>query len=369
MSKAKKITKEEQELELTKELFSALRQLSEESGIPIETLVERIKAAIFKAVKKQYDDCTDDDFSVEIDPDRNIFNVCILRTVVDDEPTYINEINIDEAKTIRADAALGERVPFKLSTAQFGRVAAAGAKQSIHSDIKDFERSKINNLFKDKIGEAVSAEVQKIEPVTGNASLIIDKNEVYFLKSEQIPGETLHEGEIIKVYIADILNPEKRPAVKVSRKNPELVKRLFELEIPEIYDGTVEIKSISREAGSRTKIAVYSKDANVDPVGACIGPKHSRIEKIVDELGGEKIDIIVYDEDLPTFISHALAPADVISASIDEGEERKCTVIVPNNQLSLAIGNKGQNAKLAARLTGCKIDIKPENPVAEASDE
>ena len=359
MSKAKEINKEK---EMTKELFAALAQLAEENCIPMESLVEKISQAILKAVRKEYDYC--DDFVVNIDPDKNIFDVCVLRTVVDDEPIDLNEINIDEARAVCSpNAQLGDRVPFKLSTAQFGRVAAQYAKQSIRHDIKEFERDKLINQFKDKEHEAVSATVQKIEPGTGNATLTLDKNEVYLLKNEQIPGEVLKEGQIVKVYVVGIINPDKRPAVKISRKSNELVKRLFELEIPEIYDGTVEIKSIAREAGARTKIAVCSKDPNVDPIGACIGPKHSRIEKIVDELNGEKIDIIIYDEDLSVFIAHALAPADVISVTVEEGEEKKCTVIVPNNQLSLAIGNKGQNAKLAAKLTGCKIDIKPENPV------
>ena len=359
MSKAKEINKEK---EMTKELFAALAQLAEENCIPMESLVEKISQAILKAVRKEYDYC--DDFVVNIDPDKNIFDVCVLRTVVDDEPIDLNEINIDEARAVCSpNAQLGDRVPFKLSTAQFGRVAAQYAKQSIRHDIKEFERDKLINQFKDKEHEAVSATVQKIEPGTGNATLTIDKNEVYLLKNEQISGEVLREGQSVKVYVVGIINPDKRPAVKISRKSNELVKRLFELEIPEIYDGTVEIKSIAREAGARTKIAVCSKDPNVDPIGACIGPKHSRIEKIVDELNGEKIDIIIYDEDLSVFIAHALAPADVISVTVEEGEEKKCTVIVPNNQLSLAIGNKGQNAKLAAKLTGCKIDIKPENPV------
>jgi N utilization substance protein A len=362
MSRAKaKVTDPEQNFK--KEFFSALEALAEENNVDIESLTEKIKEAILKAVRKEYDYC--DDFTVEIDAEKNIFDVCVLRTVVDDEPIDLNEINIDEARAVCSpNAQLGERVPFKLSPAKFGRVAAQQAKQSIHHDMKSIERDKLINQFKDKEHEAVSATVQKIEPGTGNIVLTIDKNEVYLMKNEQIPGEVLKEGQIVKVYVCGIINPERRPAVKISRRHNDLVKRLFELEIPEIYDGTVEVKSIAREAGSRTKIAVWSKDPNVDPVGSCIGPKHSRIEKIVEELNGEKIDIIVYDEDLSVFIAHALAPAEVISVTVEETEEeKKCTVIVPNNQLSLAIGNKGQNAKLAARLTGCKIDIKPENPI------
>lgn len=348
---------------MSKALFEALELLAGENNIPIEMLVEKIEQGILKAVRKEYPDC--DDFRVEINPHKNKFEVSIMRTVVDDEPIDMNEINIAEARTFEKNCALGDVVAYKLSTAQFGRVAAQQAKQAIRHDIKEFEKQKLISQYKDKENEAVSATVLKVEPGTGNATLTIDKNEVYLFKNEQIPGETLTEGDIIKVYVVGITNPDRKPAIKISRTHKDLVKRLFELEIPEIYDGTVEVRAISREAGSRTKIAVSSKDPNVDPVGSCIGSKHSRIGKIVDELNGEKIDIIVYNEDPAIFVAQALAPADVISVSISEEEERTCTVIVPNNQLSLAIGNKGQNAKLAARLTGYKIDIKPENQVSE----
>ena len=347
---------------MNKEFFEALELLAQENGIPMETLVEKIQQGISRAVKKEYPDC--EDFIVDIDPEKKKFEVCLMRTVVDDEPLDMSEIHIDEALAVCSKKAkVGDVVPFKLSTAKFGRVAAQNAKQAIRTELKGFERAKYINQFSDKVHEAVSATVQRIEPESGNATLTIDKNEVYLFKNEQIPGETLREGEIVKLYIVDIINPDRRPMVKVSRTHKDLVKRLFELEIPEIYDGTVEVKAISREAGSRTKIAVWSKDKNVDPVGSCIGPKHSRIQNIVNELNGEKIDIIVYDEDPAVFIAHALAPAEVVSVTVEEGEQKSCTVIVPNSQLSLAIGNKGQNAKLAARLTGYKIDIKPENPV------
>ena len=346
---------------MSKAIFDALELLANENGIPLESLVDKISQGIMKAVKREYPDC--DEYMVDIDPAKKIFDVCVMRRVVDDEPVYMNEINIAEAHAVVSkNAKVGDLVPFKLSTAQFGRVAAQYAKQSIRHDIKEFEREKLINQYKDKEHEAVSAIVQKVEPATGNCSLTIDKDEVYLFKNEQIPGEVLTEGDIIKVYVVGIINPDKKPAIKISRTHKDLVKRLFELEIPEIFDGTVEVKSISREAGSRSKIAVWSKDPNVDAVGSCIGSKHSRIEKIVNELNGEKIDIIVWDEDPAVFIAHALAPAEVKNVIIEEGEERICTAIVPNNQISLAIGNKGQNAKLAARLTGFKIDIKPENP-------
>lgn len=347
---------------MNKEFFEALELLAQENGIPMELLIEKIQQGISKAVKREYPDC--ENFLVDIDPEKKKFEICLMRTVVDDEPLDMSEIRIDEAIAVCSKKAqVGDVVPFKLSTAKFGRVAAQTAKQTIRTELKGFERAKYISQFDSKVGEAVSATVQRIEPESGNATLTIDKNEVYLFKNEQIPGEILKEGDIVKLYIVDIINRDRRPMVKISRTHKDLVKRLFELEIPEIYDGTVEVKAISREAGSRTKIAVWSKDKNVDPVGSCIGPKHSRIQNIVNELNGEKIDIIVYDEDPAVFIAHALAPAEVVSVAVDEGEQKSCTVIVPNNQLSLAIGNKGQNAKLAARLTGFKIDIKPENPV------
>ena len=347
---------------MNKEFFEALELLAEENGIPMEQLVDKIKQGISRAIKKEYPDC--EDYMVEIDPENKVFDVILMRTVIDGMPIDMSEIAIDEARALTNQPVQdGDVIPYKLSTAKFGRVAAQNAKQAIRTEIKSFERQKYISQFSDKLHEAVSATVQRVEPESGNATLLIDKNEVYLYKNEQIPGETLKEGDIVKLYIADIINPDRKPMVKVTRTHKDLVKRLFELEIPEIYDGTVEVKSISREAGSRTKIAVWSKDKNVDPVGACIGPKHSRIGNIVNELRGEKIDIIVYDEDPAVFIAHALAPATVINVSIEDEEQKSCTVTVPNDQLSLAIGNKGQNAKLAARLTGYRIDIKPENPI------
>lgn len=346
---------------MNKEFFEALQLLQRENGISGDLLIEKIRQGVLKAIKKDYPDC--ENINIVIDPEKNKFEMKILKDVVEGEPETANEINIDEALTFDKKSRIGGVCEIKLSTAQFGRVAAQSAKQSIRHDIKEFEKEHLIAKFQDKVGECVSATVQKVEPGTGNAVLKIEKNEVYLLRNEQIPGEVLHAGDIIKVYVVGIVNPEKKPALKISRTHKDLVKRLFELEVPEIYDGTVEVKSISREAGSRSKIAVFSKDKNVDAVGACIGPRRSRITNIVDELHGEKIDIIPYSEDDAEFIARALAPAEVISVAVSEEVPNSCTVIVPNNQLSLAIGNKGQNAKLAARLTGYKIDITPEIPV------
>jgi len=346
---------------MNKDFFEALLLLQKENGINGDLLVEKIKQGVLKAIKKDYPNC--DDINILIDPEKNKFEMKILKTVVEGEPENDNEINIDEALTLDKKSRLGGVCEIKLSTAQFGRVAAQSAKQSIRHDIKEFEKEHLLSQYQDKEHECVSATVQKVEPGTGNAVLTIDKSEVYLLKNEQIPGEILHAGDIIKVYVVGIINPDKKPTIKISRTHKDLVKRLFEIEVPEIYDGTVEVKSISREAGSRSKIAVLSKEKNVDAVGACIGPKRSRITRIVEELFGEKIDIIPYSEIDEEFIANALAPAEVISVKCAEDGVKACTVVVPNNQLSLAIGNKGQNAKLAARLTGYKIDITPEIPV------
>ena len=345
---------------MSKEIFEALKGIELASGVPADILIEKIKSGILKAVKRDYPDT--ENVRIDLDPENEKFEMALLKTVVEGEPEDpANEISLDEARTHRADIAVGDTCEIILNPAAFGRVAASSAKQSIRSDIKQFERDKLVAQYQDKEHELVSATVQKVEPVTGNAIITIDKDEVYFPRAEQIPGETYKAGDIIKVYVVGVVNPDKKPSVRVSRSHRDFVKRLFELEVPEIYDGTVEIKAISREAGSRSKIAVTSKNPDVDAIGACIGPKRARISAVMSELGGEKIDLINYSEDDTEFISKALAPAEVISVTLAEDGTRSCTAVVPSNQLSLAIGNKGQNAKLAARLTGYKIDIIPQN--------
>ncbi len=345
---------------MSKEIFEALKGIELASGVPADILIEKIKSGILKAVKRDYPDS--ENIRIDLDPETEKFEMAILKTVVEGEPEDpANEISLDEARTRSENIAVGDVCEIVLNPAAFGRVAASSAKQSIRSDIKQFERDRLVEQYKDKEHELVSATVQKIEPGTGNAIITIDKDEVYFPRIEQIPGESYRAGDIIKVYVVGVVNPDKKPSVKVSRTHKDFVKRLFELEVPEIYDGTVEIKAISREAGSRSKIAVYSKNPDVDAIGSCIGPKRSRISAVMSELGGEKIDLIPYSEDDAEFISKSLAPAEVISVTLADDGTRSCTAVVPNNQLSLAIGNKGQNAKLAARLTGYKIDIVPLN--------
>ena len=246
-------------------------------------------------------------------------------------------------------------------TKEFGRIAAQTARNIIRQGIRDGERGQVMQEFQSRHQELVSALVERIDPRSGAATLRIGKAEAVLPKSEQVGDEELKEGDHVKVYVVDVKETEKGPRAVISRTHPDLVKRLFETEVPEIYDGTVEIKSVSREAGSRTKLAVYSRDPDVDAVGACIGPRGARVGSVVNELGGEKIDIVEYSDDPCKFIASALSPADVLGVEVDPDGQRSCRVTVPDNQLSLAIGNKGQNARLAAKLTGWKIDIRPES--------
>lgn len=281
----------------------------------------------------------------------------IVEEVEDPNRQYL----LDKAKQVDPTACVGRFVRIKLDTKQFGRVAAQTARNIIRQGIRDSERGQMMEEFQSKHQELVSGLVERIDPRTGAISLRLGKAEAVLPKNEQIGGENVKEGDYIKVYVVDVRETEKGPKAIISRTHPDLVKRMFETEVPEIYDGTVEIKAVSREAGSRTKLAVMSNDPAVDAVGACIGARGSRVSEIVDELGGEKIDIVEYSEEPKQFIAAALSPANVLSVELAEDGSRSCRVTVPDNQLSLAIGNKGQNARLAAKLTGWKIDIKPES--------
>lgn len=339
--------------------FDALEALGTENSVETGLLIDKVKSAMLKAAKRAYPH-SEDRIRVEIDPATKKFAMYIVQEIIEDEPIDENEINIDAAKTIDSDAVIGGTILKEIDISKLGRMAALSAKQSIKGDLREISREQMLAKFESKEHDCITAKVSQIEPGRGTVTVDYEGTELYLFRSEQIPGETLVEGRSVKVYITGIVGKTKKPIVKISRTHKDLVKRLFELEVPEIYDGIVEVKAISREAGSRTKIAVWSKDANVDAVGACIGPKRSRITAVVNELGGEKIDIIPWSEDTASFIAKALAPADVLKTVVTSMEEKTCTVVVPNNQLSLAIGNKGQNAKLAAKLTGFKIDIKPQ---------
>ena len=339
--------------------FEALSKLSEENSVDTEILIEKVKSAMLKAARKAYPH-SEENIRVEIEPETKRFQMFIVQEVIDDYPIDENEVNIDVARTIDPNAYVGGKILKEINIANLGRMAALSAKQSIKGDLREINREQMLNLFESKEHECITATVSQVEPGRGTVTVDYHGTELYLFRNEQIPGETLQEGKPVKVYITGIVGKNKKPIVKISRTHKDMVKRLFELEVPEIYDGIVEIKAIAREAGSRTKMAVWSKDPNVDAVGSCIGAKRSRISAVVNELNGEKIDIIPWAENPEEFIARSIAPAEVLRAVVTSVEEKACTVIVPNNQLSLAIGNKGQNAKLAAKLTGYKIDIKPQ---------
>ena len=339
--------------------FDALKSLGEENSVETEVLIEKVKSAMLKAAKKAYPH-SEERIRVEIDPATKKFAMYIAQEIIDDYPIDDNEINIDVAKTIDPNAVVGGTIMKEIDISTLGRMAALSAKQSIKGDLREINREQMLNKFESKEHDCIIATVSQIEQGRGTATVEYDGTELYLFKNEQIPGEVLEEGKKSKGLHHKHSQQDKKPVVKISRTHKDLVKRLFELEVPEISDGTVEIKAISREAGARTKIAVWSKDPNVDAIGACIGAKRSRITAVVNELNGEKIDIIPWNEIPEEFIAKALAPAEVLKTVITSAEEKTCTVVVPNNQLSLAIGNKGQNAKLAAKLTGFKIDIKPQ---------
>ena len=342
-----------------KEFFEAILMLEKEKGIPADFLLEKVCAAIVTSVRKDYGGA--DVVFCDCNPEKNQLRVYVKKAVVEEVQDEMTEICQEDAVKYKKNALVGDVVEVVLETKEFGRIAAQTAKNVIRQGIRDAERGLVLREFQSKQQELVTGKVQRVDPKTGNVTLEIGKAEAILPKGEQVPEETFKDGQLVKVYIVDVRETEKGPKAMISRTHPGLVKRLFETEVPEIYEGLVEIKSVSREAGSRTKIAVYSKDENVDPIGACIGPKGQRVATIVESLGGEKIDVVVYDEDPAKFISAALAPATVLSVEIDETQEKACHVTVPDTQLSLAIGNKGQNVRLAARLTGWKIDIKPES--------
>ncbi|PWL99224.1 MAG: transcription termination/antitermination protein NusA [Clostridiales bacterium] len=336
------------------EFFNALDALEKERGIPKEYMLERVEAALISAYKK--DSGGNSNVKVVLDPVKKDVKVYQLRNIVETVEDPETEISLEDAKKLSRRYVLGGVVESEVKTKNFGRISAQTAKQVIIQGIREAERSMMIKAYESKKEEVITATVVKVDPQNGNVIVDTGTSEAVLLKGEQIPGETFEVGEHVKVFVMEVKNELKGPIVTLSRTHPGLVKRLFELEVPEIQDGTIIIKGISREAGSRTKIAVESRDANVDPVGACIGSHGSRISSILGELHGEKIDIVPYSDVPETYISAALLPA-VVKSVIFEGE-RTCRVMVAPDQLSLAIGKEGQNARLAAKLTGYKIDIK-----------
>lgn len=339
------------------EIFAALRQLEKERGIPVDYMVERITQALVAAYKKDKDGYTDNVY-VELTEEKMFMYA--QKEVVDEVITPATEITLDAARRIDKNAQPGDLINVEIKTQAFGRIAAQTAKQVIIQGIREAERGMIFDSFSSKEHEILTGTVHRID-ASGDITVRIgqgtERTEALLARSEQVPTEHFVEGDLIRVYVVEVRSSRRGPQVLVSRTHPALVKRLFELEVPEIADGLVEIRSIAREPGSRTKMAVCATEENIDPVGACVGPRGARVAAVVNELHGEKMDIVVWSEDLEQFVASALSPADVVSVT-QLASLKACRVIVPDDQLSLAIGKEGQNARLAAKLTGCKIDIK-----------
>jgi transcription termination/antitermination protein NusA len=345
------------------DFFEAIEDIEKEKGIPRNYMYDKIKQAMLAAFRRDNPDC-EDNVEIILEEENKRIEMNVLKTVVDEVENPSHEINIEAAKKLSRRAKIGDTLPVPVETKKFGRIAAQAAKQVIIQGIREAERGIIYEEFTSKEHELLTGVVSHIDPRNGNISIDISSNsevtKAMLSANERIKTESIKEGDRIKVYVVEVRNSTRGPQVLISRTHPGLVKRLFELEVPEIYDGTVEIKSIAREAGSRTKMAVWSADENVDPIGTCVGPKGGRVASIVEELNGEKIDIIKYSENPEEYIAAALSPSEVISVTMLE-DGKSCRVIVPDSQLSLAIGKEGQNARLAAKLTGFKIDIKPES--------
>ena len=341
---------------MNKEFFIALDMLEKEKGIPKEYMYEKIEAALVSAYKKEYGNNTN--VRVLIDPNKQDVKLYQQKTVVEVVENPEIELTLEQAKAMSRRHKVGDIVETELKTKEFRRLSAGAAKSVIIQAIREGERTAMQQAYESKREEIITATVSKIDDVSGNVILDTGTGMATLLKHEQIPMERFEVGQKIKVYIIEVNKESRGPLVTLSRAHAGLVRRMFELEVPEITDGIVLIKGVAREAGSRTKVAVYSRDEDVDAVGACIGNHGMRISGIVDELCGEKIDIVKYSETPEEFVAAALAPAKVDQVVMTD--ERSCKVVVAPEQLSLAIGKEGQNARLAARLTGMKIDIKTE---------
>ena len=349
------------------EFFTAIGLIEQEKGIPKGYMLEKITQALVTAYKRDHEG-VGDNVSVEADEKAGTVRMFVKKDVVETVDNPCTEMSLEEARATLPRAQLGDVLRIEIKPRNFGRIAAQTARQVIIQGMREAERGMIYDEFSSKEHEIVTGLVTRIDPRSGAVSLRIgsgnESTEGHLAANEQVKGEEITEGMRLRVYVMEVRRSTKGPQVLLSRTHPGLVKRLFELEVPEIYDGTVEVKSIAREAGSRTKLAVWSADPNVDPIGACVGPRGQRVNNIVEELKGEKVDIVKWSEDPAAYIAAALSPADVVSVDVHE-EGKSCRVVVPDDQLSLAIGKEGQNARLAAKLTGYKIDIKP----ASAADE
>ena len=340
--------------------LEALKELAREKGVEEEVLFDAIEAALISAYKRNFGSAQN--VRVVLDRTTGAYHVYAIKTVVETVEDDVQEISLAQARTIRPDYEVDDVLEIEVTPANFGRIAAQTAKQVVVQRVREAERGIIYEEFMSREGDIITGLVSRVE----NRNVFIDlgKTEAVLTPTEQIAGETYEHGDRIKAYIVEVKKTSKGPQIVVSRTHPGLLKRLFELEVPEIQEGIVEIKSVAREPGMRSKIAVYSKDDDVDPVGSCVGHKGMRVRAVVDELGSEKIDIVKWNEDSAKFIANALSPAKVVSVAVNE-DEKVSRVVVPDYQLSLAIGKEGQNARLAAKLTGWKIDIKSESQAAD----
>ena len=359
---AKRTTKPANSNELDgKEFFAAIAQIEQEKGIKPGYMMEKITQALLSAYRRDHEG-VGDNLVIDANPDTCTVRLFLKKDIVEEVDNPATEISLAEAQAALPRAQLGDVVRIEIKPKSFGRIAAQTARQVIIQGIREAEQGMVYDEFSSKEHELLTGVVTRIDPRNGSVALRIHSGseftDAYLGANEQVKGEHYVEGQRLKVYVVEVRRATKGPQVLISRTHPGLVKRLFELEVPEIFDGTVEIKSVAREAGSRTKLAVWSADPNVDPIGACVGPRGQRVNTIVEELKGEKIDIIKWSEDPAEYIAAALAPADIISVE-ELPDGKSCRVVAPDDQLSLAIGKEGQNARLAAKLTGYKIDIKP----------
>ncbi len=342
---------------MNKEFLAALEQVTKEKGIEKEVLIEAIESALLSAYKKQFGNVSE--CRGVVNQKTGDMGVYMIKRVVLEVEDPMTEITLEEAQKISVKYTVGDECEVNVMPASFGRIAAQTAKQVVVQRIREAERQNVSNEFSEKKGKLVSGFVQRIDPQRNNVMVRVGNEDAVIGSNEQIPGERLNPGEEILLFVMDVKDDARGLQIILSRSHPGLVKELFKREVPEIADGTVEVKAIAREPGSRTKIAVFSNNPDVDSIGACVGTKGMRVSNILKELRGEKVDIITYSEDPAEYITAALAPATVTGIVVEE-EEKSCRVTVPESQLSLAIGKEGQNARLAAKLTGWKIDIKSE---------
>nr|WP_251046133.1 MULTISPECIES: transcription termination factor NusA [unclassified Oceanobacillus] len=342
------------------QLFDAIENLAKEKGIDKDILMEALEAALISAYKKNFKSASN--VRVELNEETGKMAVYARKTVVDELEDVQQEISLDEAKKIDPNYEVDDVIEVEVTPKDFGRIAAQAAKQVVTQRVREAERGVIFSEYVDREEDVMTGIIQRKDPRFVYVNL--GKIEAKLAESEQMPTEEYHVHDRLKVFVTKVENTSKGPQIFISRSHPGLLKRLFEMEVPEIYDGTVEIKSVAREAGDRSKISVYASDPEIDPVGSCVGQRGQRVQAIVTELKGEKIDIVQWSEDPVVYVSNALSPSKVVKVSVNE-EEKSTTVVVPDYQLSLAIGKRGQNARLAAKLTGWKIDIKSESEARE----